>query len=464
MDAMAPFAKYIAGTKYEDLPPEVVAATKQHLMHTLATVIAGSSASGCKTIVDLVAEWGGREESTILVYGVRLPAVHAALANAAMGHALDFCLNDDRTDYKTSIVAVPAALAAMESKGGMSGKELLTAIYLGVELGIRMALAINPKPAHALSPALGGFASAAAVSKTLGLSSEQILDALSIAYCQVCPSGVGITSPSLTKRLTPGLAARAGTFSAFLAQKGFTGNRSIMEGPKGYFCTYHGQEGDLEELTSDLGHRFEIVRVFPKGYPCCRGLHASIEATLNLIKEHHLKAESVLGVIVYESTRNPSVETKFDQNVLDRLRHPKGTVDAQFSVPWGVASAIVNGEVFIENFTEKGINNPEVHRLADKVTVEYDPSLDETELMSTPSVVEIKTNDGQIYSKRVDFAKGNPKNPVTLEETRENFRRCAGYAAKPLSKQKVEKAIEIIDRMEHVANTRELITLLVGSS
>lgn len=181
MDVVAPFVDYIVNTRYEDLHSEVVAATKQHLMHTLATVIGGSAAPGCKAVVELVTEWGEKEESTILVYGSKIPAVHAALANSTMGHALDFCLNDDRTD-------------------------------------------------HALSPVLGCFASAAAASKILRLSSEQILDALSIANCQVWANGISITSPSLTKRLTPGFAVRTGIFSTLLAQKGFTGSRNILQG------------------------------------------------------------------------------------------------------------------------------------------------------------------------------------------------------------------------------------------
>ena len=107
MDIAVPFAEHMVKTEYRDLPSEVVAATKQHLMHTLATAIGGSGAPGCKAVVDLVSEWGGREESTILVYGGKVPAIHAALADGTMAHALDFCVNDDRTDYKTSVVAVP---------------------------------------------------------------------------------------------------------------------------------------------------------------------------------------------------------------------------------------------------------------------------------------------------------------------------------------------------------------------
>ncbi len=462
MDAVEPFAKYIVKTKYEDLPSEVVAATKQHLMHTLATVIGGSNAPGCKTIVDLVTEWGGREESTILVYGGKIPAVHAALANGTMGHALDFCMNDDRTDYKTSVVAIPASLAAMEYKGRLPRRELITAIYLGVELGIRIALAINPKPAHALSPVLGAFSSAAAVSKILLSDVEQILDALSIAYCQVCGSGSSIVSPSLTKRLRPGLAARSGVFAALLAQKGFRGNRNIMQGAEGYFMSYHGQEGDLEQLTADLGHRYEIVNVYPKGYPCCRALHASIDATLHLIQEHDIKPEEIKAVTVYEGFRNPSIADKSEPDLWERLRHPRGVVDAQFSVPWGVASAIVNRGVFIENFTEEGITKPEVHKMADRVVVNFDPELDEVKSYSTPAVVEIESRAGRVFTNRVDFAKGNPKNPISMEETRDTFRRCAAYAAKPISGDSVQKAIEMIDRLEDVEDTSEITRLLVG--
>jgi len=462
MDVAIPLVEYIVNTKYEDLPPEAVAVTKQHLMHTMATVIGGSNAPGCRIVADLVTEWGGKEESTILVYGNKMPAVHAALANSTMAHSLDFCMNDDRTDYKTSVVVVPVSLAIMEQRKGVSGRELLTAIYLGIELGIRMGLAINPKPAHALSPLLGVFASAASAGKILNMGVEQILDALSIAYCQLCRSGVGLISPSLTKRLQPGLAARSGVFSALLAQKGYKGSRNVMQGQEGYFCSYHGEEGDLEELTAHLGKRYEIVNVYPKAFPCCRGLQASIDATLRLIHEHDIKAEEVETVTVYESTRNPSIADKSEPGLWERLRHPRGVVDAQFSVPWGVASAIVNREAFIENFSEEGITNPAIHRLTDKVVVEFDPKLDETELMSTPAVVEIKNKNGQSFSKRVDFPKGSPQNPVSMEETRETFRRCAGYAAKTLPEKNVERAIETIDKLEEISDSRELTRLLVG--
>ncbi|MFQ5826110.1 MAG: MmgE/PrpD family protein, partial [Dehalococcoidia bacterium] len=118
-------AQHLARTRYEDLPAEAVRATKEHILHTLATVLAGSDAPGCKTVVDLIEDEGGRCESTVLVYGVKVPAAQAALANSCMAHARDFCNNDDRIAYKSSVCAIPASLAVAEREGSVSGTELI---------------------------------------------------------------------------------------------------------------------------------------------------------------------------------------------------------------------------------------------------------------------------------------------------------------------------------------------------
>jgi len=461
MDVSGPLVNHIIKTRYEDLPLEAIASTKQHILHTIATAIGGSDCPGCKMVVDLAKDWGGKSESTILVYGGKIPAIHAALSNSTMAHALDFCMNDDRTDYKSGVVVVPASLAIGEQKG-VNGKEFITAVCLGIELGVRIALAINPKPAHALSPVIGCFASAAAVGKILHLEHEQMMDALGIAYCQVCPSGIGISSPSLTKRLTPGLAGKSGVFSALLAGKGFKANRNILQGHFGYFHTYHQEEGDLEQLTKDLGKRYEMVDIGPKGYPCCRGMHASINAALELVSEHDIRPEDIVAVTVFESDRNPIITHGGGTDLGEKSRHPQGDVDAQFSLPWGVATAIVKRNVFIGDFTKEGLKNQQIQQMAERVKVEIDHRLSETSLMSTPSIVEIRTKYGQSFSKRIDFARGNPKNPISIEETMENFRRCATYASMTLSKEKVEKAIEMIIDLEEVDDISKLPKLLVA--
>jgi 2-methylcitrate dehydratase PrpD len=371
-------------------------------------------------------------------------------------------MNDDRTDYKSGVVVVPASLAIAEQRK-ISGKEFIVAICLGIELGVRIALSINPKPAHALSPVIGCFAAAAGAGKILSLNSEQMLDALGIAYCQICPSGIGIFSPSLTKRLTPGLASKSGVFSALLAEKGFKGNRNIFQGPHGYFREYQGEEGDLEQLTSGLGQRYEMVEIGPKGYPCCRGMHASIDATMELVSEHDIKPDDVEVIIVYESERNPIITSGgADPDLWEKNRRPQGDVDAQFSLPWGVATAIVKRDVFIGDFTGDGLKNPQIQQIAERVKVEIDPELSQVDTMSTPSIVEIRTRGGEVFSKRVNFAKGNPNNPITMARTIENFRRCAAFAALPFSEAQWEKALQMMINLEEMDDIKELPQVLVG--
>src|SRR5262245_62425123 len=152
---------------------------------------------------------GGGQESTILVHGQKLPASSAALVNATMGHSRELDINDDRIAYKSSVTVIPAALAIAEKIGGVGGKDFIGAVCLGVDLGIRLGLATNPKPIHARAIALGPFAAAAACGKILGLDENGLHNALGIAFCRSTVSGNSTVAPSLTKRLGVGFASRS---------------------------------------------------------------------------------------------------------------------------------------------------------------------------------------------------------------------------------------------------------------
>ena len=146
--------------------------------------------------------------------------------------------------------------------------------------------------------------------------------------------------------------------------------------------------------------------------------------------------------------------------ILQVRRHPRGDVDAQFSTPWAVATAIVKRKAFIDDFNEPGIKDTEVNSMADRVTPVNDPALVSQDTVLTPSIVEIKTKSGQLFSQRVDFPKGNPENPVTMDETVDSFRRCCAYAARPLSPERAEEAIKLILNLETVHNVGQLGELL----
>ena len=455
-------ATHLANSSYDQIDASARHATKHHILHTLMCAAAGSRAPGIAPLLELACESGGEGKSSVVVHGAKLPAMHAAMVNSSMAHAQDFDLNDDRTFYKSSVTAVPTGFAVAEELGGVHGTELLTAICAGIDFGIRIGLGVLPKPSHARSQMIGGFASVATAGRLLKLDGEQMLDALGIVYCHVAAGGSSNDSPALTKRLAPGLSSRAGVFSARLAQKGFKSARGVLSGKRGYFQLNHGREGDLEAITSELAQRWEVVNVGPKGYPCCRVLHAPIDATLAAVKEHDIRAEEVERVLVRGSASNIFISTGGKAPVsFHKYRHPIGVVDAQFSVHWGVAAAIARKSVFIDCFTEDALTDPVINQLTDRIELIADPSLDPVDDLLAPAVVEITTKSRGVFKSRADFAKGNPKNPVTWDETVAVLHRSAPFMAYPIPARKLETLVSLVADLEHIEDVSALIANLI---
>jgi 2-methylcitrate dehydratase PrpD len=454
-------AQRVLGTQFAELDQRTLVATKHHILHTLVTAVAGSNAPGIKAIFDLAEDAGGPAESRALVYGTRMSAMNAALVNAAMAHAQDYDMNDDRTFYKSSVVVIPVALAFADRDGGVTGRDFIAAVCVGIDLGIRIALAVNPKPSHVLSQMIGGFGAVATAARLLRLDEEQFLDALGIAYCQVSASGSSTASPALTKRLLPGLAARSAVFAALLGQKGFKAGRNVLKGPNGYFNRYHGTEGDHSEIVAELGERWELANVGPKGYPCCRVLHAPIDAALALVKEHDIRVDEVEKIVVRGSRANVFLMADaITEEGIERRRHPRGVVDAQFSIHWAVAAAIVRRNVFVDCFTEAAIKDAEINALAARVEVIAAHTMERDDILLAPASVEVRTRARGTFSKLIDFAKGNPRNAVTWHETEDALRRSAEYAARPLTRDQIEATIEMVTTLEKISDMRKVTSAL----
>jgi len=174
-----------------------------------------------------------------------------------------------------------------------------------------------------------------------------------------------------------------------------------------------------------------------------------------MVGEYNIKAEDVDSVTIYVSKG----AMKLLGEPLSTKQNPSTTVDAQFSIPWAVASAIVKGKVGIAEFTPQAIKDKTVLALSNKVTPKLDESLNRMGV--SPAIVEIKTKDGKVYSKRVDTPYGSPENPMSMDAMAAKLRDCASYAAKPLSQKNVEKLIQLVSRLEAVSDVEEVVRLLV---
>jgi 2-methylcitrate dehydratase PrpD len=454
-------AGHLARTGYEALNDGAIRSTKEHILYTLGTILAGSSAPGATEVLTAARKFGGGQESTALVYGDKLSAPSAALANATMGHSRELDINDDRIAYKSSVAAIPAVLALAEKSGRVSGKDVLTAVCVGVDFGIRLGLAINPKPAHAQAIALGPLAAAVACGKILGLDEAGLWNALGIAYCRVSFTGNSTASPSLTKRLGIGFASQSGVLAALLASAGFPAAGEILQGSAGFFQTFYGQEGDYQVILDQLGNRFEIVCVGPKPFPSCRYTHPAVTGVLSLLREHSINADDIREVRVQIGERDMRSVGGWSDEEKKKKYRPEGVVDAQFSIPFTVAATLVNRRLSLEEFTDAALRSERILSVASRVSPIFDRTLDDWPANVKPQIVEIETNDRHVFTIRVDYPKGNPRNPITSDELVDSFRDMANYSARPLDRAKIDETVEAIfglEKAEDVSIVARLLT------
>ena len=306
MDFASEYANMAVQARFEDIPPHTVEMTKRFVLDTLGVGIAGSATDEAKKAVGVVRKWGGKEESTVLVFGDKLPVIHSVFANSVMFHALDFDDTHDGAVVHGYVTNLSAALAVAESLGGVSGKDLIVALNLGLDLTCRLGLAIGSAPEFGSkevnfirSAVCGCFGACIVAGKLLGLSAHDMANALGIVLSQVGGTRQVVVDSAMTKRFQPAFAAKAGVLSALLSASGISGCKDVFEGTYGYFNIYWEGAYLREELTRNLGHHFEGVNSSFKPYPCCRYSHGAIEAALQCVDKYGVSAEAVEKVVVH---------------------------------------------------------------------------------------------------------------------------------------------------------------------
>lgn len=439
---------------YDSLPKEVVQVTKNFILDTIGNIIAGSSAPVCNKLIRFIKDFGGNRESTVIAYDTRVPSPDAAFINSTMSFIRGLSDTQDESTTHAYVTVLPVALAMAERKGNVSGKEFIVANAVGVDLVCRLSLGAVGNPVEwSMTAITGCFGATIAAGKILGLDKNKLHHAMGIVYSHCAGNWQPIVDRGLVTRLQPGFAAKAAIFSTLLAQEGITGAKDIFEGRHGFFSLYFDSKYDRKRILEGLGKVFEGNNLAIKLFPCCRFTTGSIEAALNIVQTGKIRPEEVAEVNVHVTPEG-----------YGRVGRPfeigeSPEVDAQFSIPYTVAVAITKGDVFIDDFsTEKIKTNTQVLNLAKKVKVIADqapmfPGL-------TPSVVNIKTRDGKVYSQLVEFLKGDIRNPLTKEEIEKKFKKCTAFSLKPIPTGKIDKIINAVNNLEDVENVSEIVTLL----
>jgi 2-methylcitrate dehydratase PrpD len=455
MDAAYLLAKNFVDTKYENLSSKTVEATKKEILDLLGVALGGISQPGATHVCALIKEWGGKEESSLIGSTQKVPAPNAAQANATMAHALDFDDVHEAAVMHPGIASIPVVMAVAEAQGNLSGKEMITGAALGVDMMCRLALAITPGKSPVelgwhLTSIFGFMGAAATAAKIMRLDVSKTIDAMGIGYHQSGGNGQCVKDGALTKRLGPGFAVKGGITAALLAKAGVTGAQNIFEGEWGFYRQYAHGDYSREILLADLGERFEGVNVAIKPYPCCRGVHPAIDAALALTTEENIQSKDIKEIVLSVTESHLQLLCR----PLDAKRSPRSPVDAQFSIPWGVASAIVGGRVGLSDYTDLAITNREVLEVTQKMQVEVDNSLHKPG--PEPTRVKIVTTDGRSFAKVVENPLGSLERPMSFDDCARKFADCA----KNLDPKRVETIIDLVGRLEQLTDIREIIRLL----
>jgi 2-methylcitrate dehydratase PrpD len=447
MDSLPLMLGYLADTRYRDLPDEVVENAKRFILDSLGVAVAGSVAPGSGEVVELVGEWGGKAEATVICSGLKVPSPWAAFANSVMMHAFDFDDTLDESALHAHVSVLPAALAVAQSRGA-SGADLICAVVLGVDLVARMGLSTKRPLSWIRTATCGTFGASVAAGKLLGLTKGKLSHALGIAYSQTAGNAQCLVDGGLVKRMQPAFSSKAGVLSAYLAGRGVTGARDSLEGEYGFFNLYEGGEYDRERLLDGLGKRFGGMDLSVKPYPSCRMTHASIDAALAMRKEKKIDPEGIDEIVVRVS--------KMCLNMVGRpfVIRTNPQVDAQFSIPYTVAKAMIRGDVFLEDFEESNIRDEKVLRLAARVRVEEDEDLRERDM--TASFLSLKYG-GSVHEKRVVHMKGSPANPMSLDECIDKFRKCCSYSRNKAIQERVE---DIVERVVHLEEENDIARVM----
>jgi 2-methylcitrate dehydratase PrpD len=360
MEATERIASFIAWTRFETLSAEVVTAAKRAVLDTLGVSLAGAAEEGSCILLDAVSANAGAGAASIFGTDLRASASQAALANGALGHALDFDDVNVNMRGHPSIPVLPAVLAVAEVSGS-DGSAALTAFVVGFEVECKLGRALGPSSYargwHATSVA-GALGAAAACANLLRLDATRTRHALGIASSMA--SGTRQNFGTMTKPLHAGLAARAGVEASDLAARGFTAAPDILEAPMGFGELFSPDRDWRPERLGDPGKPWDIVSpgINVKQYPCCYMTHQALDATLAATQRRPCDAAEV-----------ESIEVRVSPGSTSALIHhrPTSGLEGKFSMEYCVAAAVLDGEIRLRSFDDGQVQRPAAQELLRRV-------------------------------------------------------------------------------------------------
>jgi 2-methylcitrate dehydratase PrpD len=451
-------AEFIARTTYADLPAEVIALGKKSILDSLGLALCGSSTTAGR-LARAYVESMGLPDAGATVIGSRrkVPKRFAAFLNGIGIHGDDY---DDTqlsegSDRQFGLLthpsstALPAALAWAE-EGGRSGRDLLLAYHVGVEVECKIAEAMAPRhyeDGFHTTGTVGTFGAAAAAAKIRGFDVGEIARVLGIAGSTA--AGLRENFGTATKPLHAGRAAESGVMAVELVSIGWTATDQVLESPRGF---YHAAAGSYEPaaLVPKLGRpwTFASPGISIKPFPSGSLAHPAMTLLLRQMATRKFRAEDVARVAVGTNRNIP--------NALIHHR-PKTGLQGKFSMEFCLASILLYGRAGLREFTDEVVNRSEVQDMIGRIHLGVHPEAEAAGYNRMTTILEVALKKGETIAGRVDFARGSPQDPMSYDAVADKFRDCAAFAGWPESRSRA--IVELVRELEAISDTRELTAL-----
>lgn len=453
MGATEQLSKFTEQLRFGDIPPNVVGRLKLHLLDAIGAALFGVETPWTSAIRNYWLETAAAGPALVWGTSKRLPAAVAGLLNSTATHAFEL---DDRrvaSYMHPASATLPAALAVADARGSVSGEDLITAITAGYEVGLRVGkcIGVGGFARGFYSPGIsGGFSAAATAAKLSGMTAEQIPHVFHVTATQ----SSGLYSPTTMKRLNLGNGTFHGMSAVDLVRHGLTGLPDILERDVGGFTKAFLDDADLDHLTSGLGSEYQTLAVELKPYVSSRPNHTAIDAALALRSANpDLGADDIERIELVVNSGRYMRDKGFGD--------PTDVSSAFMSLRYCVAVAMLDGDVFIEQFTDERVRDPAVSRLIKKMEVLCDPELDKIILEGRDyAKVRWITKDGRKLEEERVVAKGHPKNPMSEAEVRRKFHRLMDHK---IGKDRADRIEGLFDRLEKIDSTALHAVLAAGS-
>lgn len=445
-------AHAVCGLTLDDVPAPVLAVAKAHLLDALGLALASTGMDYGRAVHEAALRLGCSEQSRALGFGSALPAASSALVNGTLIHGLDFDDTHIGAIYHATAPSLATALAVGEAEDA-DGATVLLAYVVGLEVGCRLAAAFHRRGFHPTG-IVGAFAAVCVAATIRGCTPEVLINALGLCGSQA--AGILELHESWLKRMHPGWAAHSGIVAVTMAEAGFRGPATVLEGPGGLFASHLGQVPAAEALgLDDLGSRWMTADIALKPYPCCHFTHAFVDAAAGLLATMGVERLTLADVRSIECPTAPELMPMVTEPVEVKTA-PQTIYDALFSVQFVVANVLLGRPIDLGTFYDAPLDDPEVLALAALVTCTPDDGTDFPRVF--PGEVVLHLQDGRTLRRQVTSSHGTPGDPLSDSEVLTKF---LGTAGRAVSREQAERIADLVGRLDSLSHIGELVDACV---